>query len=95
MFPQVFCVLHLLITFHTIKQSFVLLLSKDFSYESEYLPYKYNISQLSIFATFTVYRRIVKTPATAELATADEKKQVHGVGFFSLSQKTLKIILIR
>ena len=42
-----------------------------------------------------VYRRIVKTPATAELAIVDENKYVHVVGFFSASQKTLKIILIR
>ena len=49
----------------------------------------------AISATYAAHRRIVKTPATAELAIADEYKYVHVVGFFSASHKTLKIILIR
>ena len=44
---------------------------------------------------FTVYRRIVNTPATAKLAIEDENKPAHCVAYFLASQKTLKFKLIR
>ena len=40
-------------------------------------------------------RRIVKTPDTAKLAIGDANKQADRFPFFSASQKTLKINLIR
>ena len=43
----------------------------------------------------TVYRRIVNTPATAKLAMEEGNKQCQRFAFFSTSQKTLNIILIR
>ena len=43
---------------------------------------------------YTVYRRIVNTPATEKLATEDEHKPAHCFAFFSGSQKTLKFKLI-
>ena len=48
-----------------------------------------------ISATYTVYRRIVNTPATAELVIKDENEPAHCFAFFSASQKTLKFKLIR
>ena len=47
------------------------------------------------FAIYTVYRRIVNTPATEKLAVADKNEPAHLFRFFSGSQKTLKINLIR
>ena len=49
----------------------------------------------AISAKYTVYRRIVNTPATEKVAIADENKPAHLFGFFSASQKTLSIFLIR
>ena len=43
----------------------------------------------------TVYRRIVNTPATTKLAIEEGNKQSQRFAFFSASQKTLKINLIR
>ena len=48
-----------------------------------------------IYDKYTVYRRIVNTPATAKLAIEDEHKPAHCFAFFSGSQKTLKFKLIR
>ena len=48
-----------------------------------------------ISATYTVYRRIVNTPATAELVIKDKNEPAHCFAFFSASQKTLKFKLIR
>ena len=53
------------------------------------------VVNFAIFAKYTVYRRIVNTPATEQLAIADENEPAHLFRFFSASQKTLKINLIR
>ena len=53
------------------------------------------VVHFAIFAIYTVYRRIVNTPATEKVAMADENKPAHLFRFFSASQKTLKINLIR
>ena len=48
-----------------------------------------------IYDKYTVYRRIVNTPATAKIAIGDENKQADRFPFFSASQKTPKFNLIR
>ena len=53
------------------------------------------VVHFAIFAIYTVYRRIVNTPATAKLAIQEGNKQAHCFAFFSASQKTLKFKLIR
>ena len=44
---------------------------------------------------YTVYRRIVNTPATAKLALEEGNKVAQRFAFFPASQKTLKNYLIR
>ena len=53
------------------------------------------VVHFALSPTYTVHCRIVNTPATAKLAIAVENKRQHCLAFFSASQKTLKIILIR
>ena len=53
------------------------------------------VVHFAVPATYTVYRSIVNTPATAKIAIEDENKPAHCFAFFSGSQKTLKFKLIR
>ena len=61
----------------------------------EYSQHIHSGTLCNIYDLYTVYRRIVNTPATAKLAIVYENKQADRFPFFSASQKKLKINLIR
>ena len=62
---------------------------------TEVCTYTYSGTLYNLYDMYKVHRRIVNTPATAKLAIVDENKQADRFRFFSASQKTLKINLIR